>query len=124
MTDFIKELELSVRASNVLRKIEPAVDSPERFLSLTSNVVRSIPGSGARTWAEVKELQDAMKAGGAKTTSEDREFLDRAAIAAMQGWLSNPETYKEGNQMDQGRFIEAIVSASWNCAHALLKGRK
>lgn len=61
MTDFIKSLEMSVRASNVLRGIEPPIDSPERFLALTPEQVLRRPRAGKGTWQEVKRMQDVLR---------------------------------------------------------------
>lgn len=61
MTAFINSLELSVRASNVLRRIEPPIDSAEKFLALDRDFILLQPRAGKRTWAEIKQMQDYLR---------------------------------------------------------------
>lgn len=65
MTDFIKSLELSVRASNVLRNMLDPIDGHEKFLALTPERVLAQPRAGRRTWTEIKHLQDILRGEGA-----------------------------------------------------------
>jgi hypothetical protein len=61
MTDFIDSLELSVRASNVLRNMLDPIDSAEKFLALERERVLLQPNCGRRTWAEIKQMQDYLR---------------------------------------------------------------
>lgn len=61
MTAFINSLELSIRASNALRRIEPPIDSAEKFLALDRDFIRLQPHAGNRTWAEIKRMQDYLR---------------------------------------------------------------
>lgn len=65
MTDFIKSLELSVRASNVLCNMPDPIDGHEKFLALTPERVLAQPRAGKRTWTEIKHLQDILRGDGA-----------------------------------------------------------
>lgn len=58
MTVYIDSLELSVRASNVLRNMPDPIDSAEKFLALERDRVLRQPNCGKRTWAEIKQMRD------------------------------------------------------------------
>lgn len=60
MSSFIDEIELSVRAGNVLRKHFPDMDL-DRFMSLTKEDLMCLPHFGSRSWREVKEVQDHFR---------------------------------------------------------------
>ncbi|MBD9544304.1 hypothetical protein IB276_33195 [Ensifer sp. ENS04] len=58
-TDFISELELSVRASNALRGM--GVTTRDQFMKLTREDVMSVKNIGRRTWGEVRDLQEHVR---------------------------------------------------------------
>ncbi|ESY35720.1 hypothetical protein NKK48_30260 [Mesorhizobium sp. C386A] len=53
--DFVDNLELSVRASNALRRYE--INSIEKFLALTKPDIMGFKHAGAKTWHEIREVQ-------------------------------------------------------------------
>lgn len=57
MSDIIRELELSVRASNVLRN-SGLVETIEDFMALTKEQVMALPNAGVRTWKEIAAVQE------------------------------------------------------------------
>jgi len=56
----IDSLELSVRASNVLRNWG-GVNTLEDFMALNKATVMALPGAGVRTWEEIKQYQDHLR---------------------------------------------------------------
>lgn len=58
----INSLELSVRASNVLRN-SGLVQTIEDFMALTKPQVMALKGAGIRTWREIRELQKNLRDG-------------------------------------------------------------
>jgi len=56
----IADLELSVRTSNVLRVAE--IESLEAFMALTKPTVMGWQHAGARTWKEISEMQEYLRA--------------------------------------------------------------
>lgn len=57
MSNVIRELELSVRASNVLRN-SGLVQTIEDFMALTQAQVLALPNAGKRVWKEIAEVQE------------------------------------------------------------------
>ena len=72
----IDELELSVRASNVLRRMG-GIETLEDFMALTRKQVTDQPHAGIRTWREVADVQAALR-------PESREAAQRRAWAEFQ----------------------------------------
>jgi hypothetical protein len=56
MADIIRDLELSVRATNVLTAYG-RVKTVEDFLALDRATVMGLPKSGTRTWEEIERVQ-------------------------------------------------------------------
>ena len=55
----IDDLELSVRASNVLRKM--GVETQEHLMALTRRAVLAQKNAGVRTWREVADIQQELR---------------------------------------------------------------
>lgn len=55
----VSDLELSVRASNVLRLA--GVTTMQDFMRLTKQRVLSFANSGARTWKEIEQVQKSLQ---------------------------------------------------------------
>lgn len=92
MTDFIKDLEFSVRAGNVLRNM--GIDNLDAFMALTEKQVMAEDGAGAKTWREVAETQSyfrhlaeyahALACQGAKEKAQAlRSKRDELALAVL-----------------------------------------
>lgn len=60
MSNIIDELELSVRTTNVLKKMFD-MDTMDDFMALTEGRVRAVPGAGRRTWNEIREVQNHLR---------------------------------------------------------------
>lgn len=89
--DFLDKLELSVRAHNCLRKSGLVVDIAS-FMALTEGQVKAIPAAGARTWREVREIQESLRP---HTDGEvRREHMERLA-ALMNTFNAFFETCRE-----------------------------
>lgn len=56
MSDFLSQLELSVRARNVLRNLD--IGDLESFMELTQEEILAVRNAGRQTWHEIRELQD------------------------------------------------------------------
>lgn len=56
MADFFDQLELSVRAQNVLAR--HGVDTFTAFMELTARDVKKMKNAGVRTWREIEEIQE------------------------------------------------------------------
>jgi len=93
---FIESLELSVRASNVLRR-SGLVNTPEEFMALDRETFMLIPQAGVRTWEEIEQVQkhfrETQPAPAAPTPApllaRDMTLRDAAALSALQGFLAN-----------------------------------
>lgn len=57
---FLQQIELSVRAGNVLQQMNPDMNYNE-FMALTKKQVLSLRNAGSRTWREVQEVQDYFR---------------------------------------------------------------
>jgi hypothetical protein len=60
MADIIHDLELSVRATNVLTTYG-RVKTLEDFLALNRKTVMALPRAGVRTWEEIKRVQANLR---------------------------------------------------------------
>jgi hypothetical protein len=69
---FIDSLELSVRASNVLRNWG-RVNTLKDFTALDKATVMALPGAGVRTWTEVQMVQAALRTTPVATSRPARE---------------------------------------------------
>lgn len=74
MTDFINDIELSVRAGNVLRNM--GINNLDAFMALTKKEVMAEINAGNRTWNEIANLQKHFRC-----LAEER---DQPALPAMQ----------------------------------------
>lgn len=85
----LKDLELSVRAHNVLLDYGK-VHTLNDFLALTRAKVMSLPKAGVRTWNEIAHIQNALRADPPEVQKEDLTALrDAAALAALQGIMAH-----------------------------------
>jgi hypothetical protein len=87
MTSIIDDLELSVRASNVLRR-RGRVNTVDDFMALTREDIMAQPYAGARTWKEIERMQTYLRtphAAPALPTASTMTLRDAAALAVLTG---------------------------------------
>jgi hypothetical protein len=122
---FIESLELSARASNVLRR-SGFVNTPEEFMALDRETVMFMPKAGVRTWKEIEQVQkhfrETQPAPVAPTPApllaRDMTLRDAAALAALQGILANPnDSYGPEN-------MRYAAGYAWQAADAFMAARE
>jgi hypothetical protein len=121
MTDIIHDLELSVRATNVLTAYG-RVKTLEDFMALDKKTIMAQPNSGARTWKEIQHMQTFLRGTPlpalAPTLARDATLRDAAAMAALQGILANPnDNYGPEN-------MRYAASYAWQAADAFIAARE
>jgi len=99
MSDIIRELELSVRTTNVLNAMG-TVQTLDDFMALTEAEVRAQRGAGARTWREIKDVQQNLRdpVGHPSTWPAEVEALHRrvAELEAALREISDVAKVSEG----------------------------
>jgi hypothetical protein len=117
---FIESLELSVRASNVLRAWG-RVKTLDEFLGLDRETVMALPNAGVRTWKEIEQMQKYLGSlphtafAPAPLMARDMTLRDAAALAALQGLLAD-----ESLAWDEHGFAKA----AWRFADAFMAARE
>jgi hypothetical protein len=134
----LDQLELSVRATNVLTAYGQ-VRTLEDFMALDRETVTALPKSGARTWEEIKRMQKYLlrekernapprKWGGPafpipKTDTHDTwpgmSLRDAAALAALQGFCAQTDASGAWSWLPYMAVAEA-----WRIADAFIKARE
>ncbi|MBC2806600.1 hypothetical protein C3Y94_025960 [Rhizobium ruizarguesonis] len=96
MTDFISQLELSVRAGNLLRN--NGVTTAEQFLDLTWPTMKKWKGAGLRTWHEILDHQHSVRRAIKRDEQQRRrETLPGRALIALRAINELlPELTKKG----------------------------
>lgn len=119
----IDDLELSVRASNVLKNM--GVETMDDFMALTRQSVMRQKNAGRRTWQEVSEVQTyyrhealADAEFSAPVLSETDDFRDRAALAALQGFCSQTDSSGMWSWLP-----DMAVAEAWRIADAMCAAR-
>lgn len=137
MTDIIRNLELSVRATNVLTAYG-RVKTLEDFMALDRATVMAQPKSGARTWEEIKHLQlyllreekrewpepvdvtiDGVHDEMRLTFTSERSLRDAAALAALQGFCAQADSSGSWSWLPDMAAAEA-----WRVADAFIAARE
>jgi hypothetical protein len=138
MSDIIHDLELSIRATNVLTDYG-RVKTLEDFLALDRATVMGLPKSGTKTWEEIKRVQlyllregkqdaPAPKWGGPaypiqKTDTHDTwpgmSLRDAAALAALQGFCTQADSSGSWSWLPDMAAAEA-----WRVADAFIAARE
>lgn len=133
----IDDLEFSVRAGNVLRKMNPEMTLDD-FMALTKKEVIAQKNAGARTWREVAEMQAHFrqvarerrkaKSGGpaypipggyAHEMWPGMSLRDAAALATLQGIVSGHD--------ETGMWCwtpETAAKMAWEVADAFIAARE
>lgn len=95
----IDGLELSVRASNVLRNWG-RVNTLEDFMALDKATVMRLPKAGVRTWNEIKHMQDNLRVGVETVLRpvkvQDTTLRDQVALAALPALIARADTTRWG----------------------------
>lgn len=138
MSDIIHDLELSIRATNVLTDYG-RVKTLEDFLALDRATVMGLPKSGTKTWEEIKRIQlyllreqarsaPVPKWGGPaypiqKTDTHDTwpgmSLRDAAALAALQGFCAQADSSGSWSWLPDMAAAEA-----WRVADAFIAARE
>lgn len=141
MTDFIDDLDLSVRAGNVLRKM--GISDLEAFMALTKRQVMDQANAGARTWREVAAMRDHFRqlarkdrnarSGGpaypiAGTYTHDTwpgmSMRDAAALVALQGMLAHATRYRPRPEDAGLHWHDALSREAFQIADAFITARE
>lgn len=86
----IDDLELSVRASNVLRR-RGRVETLDDFMILTKDDIMAQPNAGARTWREIEQMHKFLRARNEAPpplSAANMTLRDAAALAALPAIIS------------------------------------
>ena len=84
--DFLSELELSVRATNVLRAA--GITTMPQFMALTPEAVRLLRNAGRRTAQEVTEMQASLNGDAAKRAlAEQTTEALTDAVNTLNRWM-------------------------------------
>ena len=124
----LDSLELSVRADRVLRSWG-GVKTLDDFMALTREQVTSLKGAGVKTWKEVRDIQHYFQAqpmqavilsDATRARAPDMSLRDAAALAALQGMLSNPNAAPDRRT---ARAEKAYAESAWLIADAFIAAR-
>ena len=137
MSDIIHDLELSVRATNVLTAYGH-VKTLEDFLALDRATVMRLPGCGKGTWEEIKRMQlyllreekrewpepvdvtiDGVHDEMRLTFTSERSLRDAAALAALQGFCAQADSSGSWSWLPDMAAAEA-----WRVADAFIAARE
>jgi hypothetical protein len=105
---FIESLELSVRASNVLRR-SGFVNTLEEFMALDRETVMFMPKAGVRTWEEIEQVQkhfrETQPAPAAPAQDRDAVFAPSALPERM---FNETRRHMQRIEFYQGRQTAAL----------------
>ena len=102
MADIIDDLELSVRASNVLRR-RGRVETLDDFMALTKSDILAQPNAGTRTWREIEQVQKWLGRQPDAAPSPNTALRDAAALAALPAIVDacRHDMLKQGETREQ-----------------------
>jgi hypothetical protein len=126
---FIESLELSVRASNVLRR-SGLVNTLEEFMALDRETVILLPQAGVRTWEEIEQVQkhfrETQPAPAASTPApllaRDMTLRDAAALAAFTPLVAYVMAVATEAESANGARLAA--GAAWQFADDFMAARE
>lgn len=122
MSDIVRNLELSVRASNVLRN-SGLVQTLDDFMALTESTVMALPNAGRRTWREIKEVQGNIGRDPMLEPTEDLSALrDQAALAALPAIIQVCAGDKP-REIGTETFEQMFARKAWAVADAFVAAR-
>ena len=144
MSDIIHDLELSVRATNVLTAYG-RVKTLEDFLALDRKTVMAQPRSGTRTWEEIKRMQLYLLREGERNAPKTKKpddggpmhpivtdshivaygasLRDAAALAALQGILGRVYLPDVGMPVGSGSLVH-YATLAFAVADAFIAARE
>lgn len=109
MTNFIKDLELSVRASNVLTS--EGVSTREQFMALDRVSVMAMKGAGSRVWKEIAEVQASLNAAAVPVRWPEQDWLEfQNAVGALNERMVNNPRLRVVAECDG--CLTAVLSSS------------
>jgi hypothetical protein len=112
---FIESLELSVRASNVLRAWG-RVNTLDEFMALDRATIMALPNAGVRTWKEIERMQKHLRGDPpAPLLARDMTLRDAAALSALQGLCADSSINAPP---------EDIAKGAWRMADAFMAARE
>ena len=121
---FLDSIELTVRADRVLRT-SGRVNTLEEFMALDEDTVRRLPGAGAKTWREIREMQESLRNGHPEVnelldevgqTAAPASLRDQAALAALPAVVAEC--------MRAGVDESLMAGAAWQIADAFIAARE
>ena len=130
--EFLDSIELSVRADRVLRTWGK-VNALDDFMALKKSDVMALKGAGARTWREIREIQEqfmydqraterqAQQEAIKRLDEHEDRLRDEAALVALQGLLSANDPEGVVRQLTGQRSVSV---AAWAIADALIAARE
>jgi hypothetical protein len=125
MTSILDQLELSVRAQNVLRA-RGGVDTLSDFMALNRSDVLRQPKAGQVTWREIERMQTYLRSEPDETptaptapTDAITALRDAAALAALQGFCAQADSSGTWSWLPDMAAAEA-----WRVADAFIAARE
>jgi hypothetical protein len=109
---FIESLELSVRASNVLRR-SGLVNTPEEFMALDRETFMLIPQAGVRTWKEIEQVQKYLGSlpHAAPAPAQDQDVVF-APSALPERMFNETRRHMQRIEFYQGRQAAALETVA------------
>lgn len=126
----IDDLELSVRASNVLRR-RGRVETLDDFMALTKDDIMAQPKAGIRTWREIEQMHKFLRARNEAPpplSAANMTLRDAAALAALPAIIvvTSAGFHRPGQRGSlASRPIEDRIAAdAYRLADALIAARE
>lgn len=115
MSNIIDELELSVRTTNVLKKMG-GIHTLDDFMGLTMGRVCGARNAGRRTWSEIREVQSHLRNRAHQTEEEcEAELRDEIAMHILPSVITacknDPSIKGETGAQTFARVTYAIADA-------------
>lgn len=119
----IDDLDLSVRASNVLRR-RGRVETLDDFMTLTKDDIMAQPKAGIRTWREIEQMHKSLRARNEAPpplSAANTTLRDAAALAALPAIID----VCRHDTRDAAESIEQMMARkTWALADAFIAARE
>lgn len=119
----IDDLELSVRASNVLRR-RGRVETLDDFMALTKDDIMAQPKAGIRTWREIEQMHKFLRARNEAPpplSAANMTLRDTAALAALPAVI---KMYAAGGRSLHETAEQYFARRAWAIADAFIAARE